>query len=143
MAEKKMAVLIEINDELRAMVQTIGEYAQGVNHVVMGMYGGNFSISYIAQYGVGQLAQGIRNNAVDAELLAKLEEFYRIHRSAPAQNTNVYFTPIDLRNVDVIVEHLEKAGVRHLYHGEKINRKMIVTLAIAYAHHIALQDQQG
>ncbi len=135
-------ILIETSEELKEHMAVIAEYLSKVSRV--SLYGEAISSSYIAVMSNFTFARDIKAGLVTPDMLKTLEEYYREYRVRDdTVNTNVYFKPVDIDDLNSVVEFLSKTDVRHLYHGKKVNKKMVVMFGLHYTYLLALKDQQG
>lgn len=136
-------VLIETSPELKAHLDIIAEYVnKDYNSITY--YGAGINNSHAAVVSYRAFVRAIRANQITPKLVAELETYYRDYRGREdATNTNIYFSQQDMDDLVDVVEFLSKTGVRHLYHGKRVNKKMIVMFGIRYMYLKATQDQQG
>jgi|GEM_PF-7044081 len=140
-SKPKTPVLIEVTPQFREHVDVVGEYLEDELHQKVSPYAGKFSISYVSQVAVGILGEAIRNDTLDISVIPILDAYYHAYRGDDeAVNTNVYFDEKDMAHLKRIVNFLdEKTNVQHVYHGKRINKKLIVVISLHYAYLITQQ----
>jgi len=79
------------------------------------------------------------------DYFAKLEEQYRVHRTHKTQKTSVNLNAQGVEWCDHIADWLSKnTTVRHIYHGDSPNRKLIALFAIYHLfNEMETSNQQG
>jgi len=117
-------------------------------------YVNNFNdLSYIPDYDGGKNLSTLCNICVrklrvdlqtlTMEQILNLEKAYVHHKTHKTQLTSIRLAKPTADMVDQVAKWLaENTEVRHVYHGQNPNRKLVLLMAIYYVHSIAITDQQ-
>ncbi|MCL4255100.1 MAG: hypothetical protein KJ043_15155 [Anaerolineae bacterium] len=129
---QKITVLIELSQEMKEISIPLADFLRTRGHVIP-LYGNYPSMSYLFQITMQEFAKAVRDGEITEEIVARLESIYREQRGTAPQNTNVYFKQHDIVNLNTVIDYLAKTNVKHLYHGKKVNRKLVLFFAFEYA----------
>lgn len=77
------------------------------------------------------------------EQLAELEATYLYHRTHKTNTTSIRLAKHTADMIEEVAKWMtEHTTVKHLHHGENINRKLILLVSIYHAYNSAIKNQQ-
>ncbi|MDX2076011.1 MAG: hypothetical protein SFZ02_06240 [bacterium] len=140
MAKDDVIMWFDMVEGFEAKLQT------AVDHINKGGYVPEYgdvawNLSFMSTVCVREFARDM--GKLTPEDIALLEEYYRVHRANKTRTTSIRLASSAVRMIDDIAKWLvENTSVRHVYHGDAPNRKLIVLFAIYHIYHLATHPQQ-
>gem|GEM_PF-7044083 len=132
MGINKLPILIEISVGMQKMIDDFS-LAQ-LNYGITNATARGNNVSFVLQTALARFHMALKKSKVTREMLAEWEEGYREHRSAPRRRTTATVAePVVELMPDIASMILSiDPDLRHVYHGDAVNAKLIAFFAFSY-----------